>query len=124
MEVKIESGKFTFPVGCLLERLTLDEKKEMIQYLACDREIMDEVAAQIVDGMTSEGWHGPISYTASIVPHGGIEKARRLIAEKSSEIAAQEIERLKRAIESEKKLGMAGWDAYHAQNRRRDGINV
>lgn len=124
MEVRVENGRMTFPVSCLLERLTLEEKREMIQFLACDSEIMDEVAAQIVDGMTSEGWHGPIACTASIEPYRGIEKARRLIAEKSSEIAAREIEQLKRAVESEKKLGMAGWEAYHAQNRRRDGINI
>ena len=113
MEVKIESGKFTFPVGCLLECLSLDEKKEMIQYLACDQEIMSEVAAQIVDGMTSEGWHGPISYGASLNPTWGIEGARRLIAEKSSEVAKQEIDRLKSELEREQK-SCAHWVAeYH-----------
>lgn len=119
MQIKIESGNLVVSVSCLLERLTLEEKRELIQYLACDQQIMNEVAAQITDGFTSEGWHGPISCGASVEPVGGIEAARRLIAEKSSGIAAREIAALKREIMHEKELGQKGWEMYHAEIRRK-----
>ena len=121
MQARIEKGHLVVSVPCLIERLTPEEKKEMIQYLACDPEIMDEVAAQIVDGCTSEGWHGPISCGASLNPTRGIEAARRKVAEASSQIAKDEIGRLKRELESEQK-SRAHWVAeYHKANNARMG---
>lgn len=110
ISVKLEDGRFSFRISCLFERLTLEEKQDVIQYLSCDSDVTREVCAQIVDGMTSEGWHGPLSCSADVEPNGAIEKARRTIVEALDQMAKREIEQLKDALRREKE-NCAHWIA-------------
>jgi hypothetical protein len=118
LEAKLDSGRISFDVWDLLSQATGEERAALINALACQREVVDEVANQLIDGWTSDGSHGPTG-GASIKPYGGIDLAVRRVAEASGGIAAKEIERLKDALTRAEARINEGWNAYHQLIERR-----
>jgi hypothetical protein len=113
-----EKGCVGLDVVAMIAALGQKHRAYIIQALACQQEVMDEVMNQVLDGYTTDGWYGPKGYGGNPDATHGIDGARMRIAKGASKLAAEEIDSLKRAIESAKKLGQKGWDAYHEAIRR------
>jgi hypothetical protein len=120
--VKLEltsDGRFAFSLTEAIDDLSQSQRWEIVQTLACNQALFDEVVNQILDGYTSEGWYGPKGYGGKPDATHGIDGARMRIAKGASDVALAEIESLKRAIKSANDLGQKGWDAYHELIRSR-----
>lgn len=111
--MELKDGKFVIDAYDLICSLSADKRADLIDYLACSQEVIDEVMNQVIEGLTTQGSHGSTGYGGNPDAMYGIDGARMRIAKASSEIAAKEIEALARQIKSEKELGQKGWDAYH-----------
>lgn len=102
MDCKLIDGRLTVNVYDLIENLADEDKAHIMETLSCDDKIIENVAAQIVDGWTEAGYHGGITYGP--MPHTALDKARRLVAKSAPEVRDKAIERLERiAVEAEKK---------------------
>ena len=95
----------------LVQLMTDEDKVDLITSLSCHDAVIDHVAQQIAFGMTEDGSFGSITY--SDTPSTPLDKARRLVAENSSDVAKKEIAKLVDLIESQKTLAAKGWDKYH-----------
>ncbi len=122
MKVEYVDGKFQFSLQCALEDMTADERVALIEALSCEEAILKHVLDQVIDGHTESWFHGYKS-SGDITPYTAIGAARRRIAEASSQIAADEIEALKRSIASAKELGNEGWRRYHEECARQRGLS-
>lgn len=111
--MEFKDGKIVLDVYDLISQLPSETRGQIIDLLACQEEVIDEVMNQVIDGYTSKNSHGPRHFGGDPEETRGIDGARMRIAKASSEIAAKEIEALARKIKSEKELGQKGWDAYH-----------
>lgn len=119
-EVSYDRGEVTFNLVDVLEYLSADQMNDLVEQLACHDRIIEHVAAQIVDGCTENGsWGGKCgAYPEPVTP---LDKAMRRIAKASGDIAREEIERLEKALESEKKQHLETSGKYYAlQNERRN----
>lgn len=102
MDAKITEGRLTVNVADLIGQLDDEGRQHVIQTLACQSEVIEAVAEQIVDGWTEAGYHGYISYGP--MPHTALDKARRLVAKSAPANAEKAIERLERiAVDAEKR---------------------
>lgn len=113
MEATIDGGKLLIDLYNVIGAMTGDERATIIDALACQGEVIDEVMNQVFDGFTSHDSHALTSYGGDPNAVYGLDGARMRIAKQSSEVAAKEIERLGAAIQSAKDLGDKGWAAYH-----------
>lgn len=113
MEATILDGKFVINIHDLLSTISKEQRLELIQHFAVVSEVIDEVANQIIDGYTSEGWHGSTGYGGNPDAKFGLDGARMRIAKASGDIAAKEIERLGDALKRAEAAQNKGWDAYH-----------
>lgn len=111
MELKMEDGHLQIPVDgfiSMISRLPDNERKEFMKHLACDDQVIKDVAEQILTGWTEDGWHGPKTIdaqadTVNKFAHS-IDRAAREVAKRSGEVAKREIERLEKALaESEER---------------------
>jgi hypothetical protein len=118
MNITIKDGAISINLHDLIEAASREDRMAIIQTLARQGDIITEVANQIIDGYTSEGWHGARGYGGDADATYGIDGARMRIAKASSEIAASEIEALKKKIDSERQSAQNAWAAYH---RRSEG---
>ena len=100
MNVTYESGRLSVNLIDLLDRLTIDEKREVADALACQDDVIDFVSQQLIDKWTEMGSHGPVCCTAEAEPRKGLDRAWRAIAKASGDIAKREIERLEAALVS------------------------
>ena len=108
-----DKGCISLDVVQLIQGLGRKHRAFIVQALACETEVMDEVMNQILDGYTTDGWYGPRGFGGNADATSGIDGARMRIAKGASDVAAKEIEALKAQIDREKELGRKGWDAYH-----------
>lgn len=97
----------------LVAAMDQDARMELIDLLACNELVMNEVVNQILDGVTTLGSHGPRGVGGNADAWSGINGARMRIAKAASDVAAQEIASLREQIIRERELGRKGWDAYH-----------
>lgn len=114
-----KDGHLSLNITELLSGLKEEALADLIDALACHESIIDDVASQIIGGYTKLGSHG-YRMCASLGSGTALERARALIAESSSQCARDEIDRLRRMVESECKLGEDGWRQYHELLRRND----
>lgn len=102
MDARITEGRLSLNVADLIEKLDDDGRQQVIQTLACQAEVIEAVAQQIVSGWTEAGNHGYTSYGP--MPHTALDKARRLVAKSASDNAKAAIERLEQiAVDAEKR---------------------
>lgn len=106
----------------LLDALTPEQKRELVDSLSCEDAIIEDVTAQLLEGWTERGSHGGKSCSADPEPSRPLDKARREIARRSGEVAQKEIEDLKRALVWQKAMedrySAAYFAAYHAWRDR------
>lgn len=96
-----------------------DKHLEMAESLSCSDVVIKHVVDQIINGWTENMSHGAESSSIEEKYHTPLQKARRRIANESSEVAKVEIERLQWLLESvqEQKNEYMNkyFDMYHNQ---------
>lgn len=113
MKLEYEKGRLSFNFQDALETISADEKRELIESLSCDADVVTFVAQQIIDKWTESGFYSGVSCTANHTAYHGLDKAWRDVAKASGEVAKREIERLEEALRIQEKHKNAGWDEYH-----------
>lgn len=113
LRVEYKDGKLTLDVNDLLEGLTDEGRQDLMETLACQDNIINWVAEQIIGGYTPNGSAGSRSGYGT-EPRSALDKARRLLAEQSSEIAKTEISSLKRYAEDQRSACDEWCKKYHA----------
>lgn len=98
MTPTFSSGKLHLCFFSLLEDMTIDDKVEMLQAMACEQAIFEHVASQIITGWTENDSHAPVDCVAEPNPKWGLDKAWRDVAKMSGDVAKREIERLEKAL--------------------------
>lgn len=93
MNAKIEHGNLVVDVGGLLEALTSEDKRRLIDSLACEEEVIAAVVAQILDGWTEMSSHGWCK-KGEATPSTALETAVREVARRSTDVAKREIDDL------------------------------
>ncbi len=119
LHIELIGGKLSVNLWSVLEEFTGAERAALIDALACQTEIIDEVMNQVIDGWTSEGSRGGKGGSIYHTTYHGIDHAVRRIAKASGEISANEIARLEAALIDAEKRQQVGWDAYHELLRSR-----
>jgi hypothetical protein len=97
MNVKLEKDYLKISLQDILEQLTLDDKRLMAAYLACEDDVIEDVANQLLTGWTESGWHGGRS-AGQAEPTGALDIWRRRLALRCGEVAVKEIEDLKNSL--------------------------
>ncbi len=92
-----DRGMITINFEDLVENMDLEAKQRLAERLACTEEIIEHVAEQITTGWTKNMSSGSTAMACE-KPWTAIDTARRLIAERSGEVAAAEIDRLCNAL--------------------------
>jgi hypothetical protein len=98
MSVHYKNGKIEFDLHDVLSRVSLEQKLELIESLACDDQIITHVAQQIISEWTESGYKGASSIDPPPNPFYGLDWAWREVAKRSGEVAEREIERLEECI--------------------------
>lgn len=125
MDIKIENDRVSFHLSDLVEQMSKGALLDVIDRLACQDPVIDEVTNQIVDGYTTL-----ISYASrgggDVEPRTALDRAARRIAIASSDIAAKEIEALTTALErarADVKAAEAEMDRRVEEGIRRYHVN-
>lgn len=117
MKANIDGGRISFDLYDLIESAAKEQRAEIIDALACQTEVIDEVMAQVFDGYTSLCSYGLKGGDGSIYATNGIDGARARIALMAGEIAQKRIAALIEEVKREKKSAEYAWDKYHARGR-------
>ena len=117
--MKLENGNIVIRVYDLIGELRAEDQAVIIDAMACQTEIIDEVMNQVIDGYTTLGSYGPRGFGGNPNATSGIDGARLRIANASSNIASKEIEALAAALKRAEDAQNKGWDAYHELLRKR-----
>jgi hypothetical protein len=102
---KLDGDKACIDIFTLLhDYVPEDRKQELAESLSCADAVINNVVDQLLDGSTEHGFSGS-EYCPGNVPESlsPLQKARRRIAEQSGEVAAKEIARLQRLVNSQTK---------------------
>jgi len=121
VNAEYKDGRVSFSFPDLLEKMSTDDKLELIECLSCDDAIVTFVGQQIIDKWTERGYYSSYPNTATSTPHHGLDKVWRDVAKASGDVAKREIERLEKAVESANELEQRGWDEYHKIAHLRNG---
>lgn len=119
MELEYQNGRLSFNFQDALESLCADEKRDLIEALSCDAEVVTFVAQQIIDKWTESGYYSGVSCVANHTAYHGLGKAWRDVAKASGEVAKREIERLEEALRHQVKQTETAWAEYHKLIRER-----
>lgn len=93
-----KDGKLEFDLYSLLQCVSKESRVELIESLSCDEAVIQHVTDQILGGWTEHCFCGAMECGASPSPYNSLDKARREISKRSSEIAKEEIEKLEKAL--------------------------
>lgn len=88
-------------VSELFNDLPIETKRQIVEILSCDEEVIDFVMDQVFNGCTETGYSGWETCGANAEPAHGLDAARRRIALNSSDLAKEEIERLQKELKKE-----------------------
>lgn len=102
VEFKFEEGKFVIDAESLLDAMPDESKMHLIERLSCEDVVIKHVVDQIVDGLTENWCSGSRLCGTSEEVYLPLDIAARRIAEASSDIAAKEIDALKRELKRTK----------------------
>lgn len=126
MKTSIVKGALHIDMHDLLNSIRDEDKSEMLKHVACDDQVIADVTAQILNGWTEDGWHGPKTFEAQADTVNryayALDKAAREIAKRSGEVAKREIERLEKALSNSEKRRQELEDEKHAGWRQRERI--
>ena len=100
LHVKYEKGTLILDLHSILECVDPDQKREMLESISCDDEVIRFVTQQIIEKWTENGYSGGSCIHASSHPFG-LDHAWREVAKASGEISRREIERLEAALTRE-----------------------
>lgn len=113
IRIKYDKGQLVMDLHSILEQVEPEQKREMLESLSCDSEILEFVTQQIIDKWTENGYAGSYSCEAPLHPFG-LDKAWRMVAKASGEVARKQIEglesRLARETEENHKLRLENSD--------------
>lgn len=99
MKINYESGSISFELHDLLCQVSPEQKRDLVESLSCDDELVRFVTQQILDKWTEGGYHAGVYCSAVADPgHSGLDWAWREVAKRSSEVAKRDIERLEDAV--------------------------
>lgn len=107
-----DKRQIVIELSWLLSALNEEQKRELVDSLACEDAIIADVSAQLLDGWTERGSHGAKSCSADVEPTTPLDKARRELASRCGEIASREIEALKSTLAFTKACEDHYSDAY------------
>lgn len=99
MKIKFKTGSITFQLHDLLCQVAPECKRELVESLSCDDEIIRFVTQQILDKWTEGGYSGG-AYVSAVANPGcnGLDWAWREVAKRSGEVAQREIDRLEKTV--------------------------
>ena len=116
MKIELKDGKLCFHPEALIDCLDDEGKADIIERLACDDAIIKAVSEQIITGWTECGSHGGKSCSEDATP-SPLDAARRAVALASGDVAAEEIETLRRRLLAKtakyEELSLYAWNQYH-----------
>ena len=119
MKVTLENGHLSINVLALLESLTTEEKRGFVDSLACENDIIEDVAAQIIKGWTEMGSHG-YKHGGDADPTTPLDKAIRAVALAADSVAAKEVDSLATAMRRQHayhvQIDQWAWKMYHMMN--------
>lgn len=98
-----DKHRIVIDVDDLLHSLNTNQQRLIVDSLACQDDIIKDVADQIFQGWTDTCSHGGISCTAQADARFGLDYAMRLFATHASELAEKEIKRLEGALRTSEK---------------------
>ena len=102
MKFNYEKDTISFSLSDLLESLTGDQKKELVERLACENEIIEHVVSQIATGYTENCSSGSRGCGCEIEPHTPLDKARRKLAESAGDVAKAELKSALNSLQNQK----------------------
>jgi hypothetical protein len=126
MLAKLENGKLLISMSELLEGFTTEQKREVADFLACESDIIADVASQILTGWTEASSHG-FNDSDKLEPERPLGKAIRAVAEGAGTVASEQVRTLARAMARQyayqDNVQRWAWQMYHAmQDANRDGM--
>jgi len=98
MEIKIEDTKIQLKIDIfdLLDSLSDEEKKQVVEVLSCHEAVIKHVTDQILDGYTDNGYCGAFATSSNEAKYlTELQKSRVRISESLSELAYEQIRMLK-----------------------------
>lgn len=120
MKLTLQGNKLCIDLYGLMGELSKEQRAEIIDNLAIQTEVIDEVMNQVLDGWTTLGSHGARGMGGDPRCTHGIEGARLRIAEMAGEVAQSEIAAMKLVIERERKRADEAWASYRDRQHSRD----
>ena len=119
MDCKLIEGRIAVNVADLIDCLSDEDKVHIVELLSCDEKIIENIAAQIVDGWTEAGYHSGITYGP--MPHTALDKARRLVAKAAPDLRDKAITRLEEiAVRAQKDASKAFSKQLAAERKAED----
>ena len=100
MRAEYVNGKLQLNLSDILDCMDAEQKKELVESMSCDGQIVQFVAQQIIDKWTENGYYSGVFCVASADAWTGLDKAWRDVAKASGDVAKREIERLENALRS------------------------
>jgi hypothetical protein len=98
MQTNYIDGRLQICLSDILNAMDAEQKKELIESMSCDGQIVEFVAQQIIDKWTENGYYSGVFAIANADAWTGLDKAWRSVAKASSDVAKREIERLEDAL--------------------------
>jgi hypothetical protein len=116
--IRVEGGRLSINIIDMLERLSIEDKRSIIDTLSCDDEVIADVTAQLLDGWTEAGSHGG-RVGGQSEPSTPLDKARREIALRAGDVAKKEIDDLCNTLRWAKadndRTSEWAWKMYHGE---------
>lgn len=102
--MKIENGKLIVHLSDIVGGLDDAARVDLVQQLACEDVIIREVMSQVLDGATSEGWHGGRLCSVSMKDRTieglpALDWAEQRIISRSGVLTIEHIARLQREVD-------------------------
>jgi len=112
-----DKRQIVIELSWLLSALDDEQKRELVDSLACEESIIADVSAQLLDGWTERSSHGARSCGEDAEPSTALDRARRELGLRAGEVAQQQIDGLKRSLISAKAMqdyySKGYYAAYH-----------
>lgn len=123
--VEIDDKHIKIPWTTLIGSLSREQLVDLIEHLACEDEVIDHVAPQLVTGWTKDGTNHGSTETHPLAPgeeecrwRAPLSRHRRAIALGASEVAAEEIDRISRSLAHERKRASQAISGLYALRAR------
>lgn len=120
MTTEYVNGMLQVSLSDILDCMDVAQKKELIESMSCDGQIVEFVAQQIVDKWTENGFYSGVSCIANADAWTGLDRAWRNVAKASGDVAKREIERLEDALRrSQEEASRLSSELFNLRESRR-----